>query len=135
MHETPATAMSAGVVGHFLPQAQRSHVGPHVFDVVETLGLQSSLTDLDPPERKLSVSRPDRILLLMIDDYRVDRSVFAFVIAHRCPLPPPKVSPAATTLEHGGRQPYHVRLSAEVSPISADCVLNRCCGLCHDAYR
>src|SRR6476469_6101004 len=71
---------------HLLAQAEWPHVGPHFFDVSETLGFWSNLSGIAPTERVLFVLGPDGVLLLMIDHDFVDSFVLIFVVErHRFP--------------------------------------------------
>ena len=63
-------------------QAGRPHVGPHFIDIFEAFGLAALLAGRSPPLRDLLAARPDRILLLGVDDHQVDFSVFFFVGWH-----------------------------------------------------
>jgi len=64
---------------HFLPQAERSHIGPDVLDIRQACGLEALLAYLLPAERRLPISRPYGVLLFVIDHNLVDSSVFCIV--------------------------------------------------------
>ena len=70
---------AGGPVLHVLAQAERPHISPDFLDVVETLGFQAAFAGIEPAQRVFSLLGPDRILLFVIDDDFVDRSVFFFV--------------------------------------------------------
>src|SRR5262249_1160480 len=59
-----------------VPEAPRPHVGPHVCDVLQALGLRAGLADEAPPVRQLAIRKPERILILVIDDHGVHAAVF-----------------------------------------------------------
>src|SRR5262245_55730746 len=74
------TSLAVGVArSHPLPQAEGTHVGPDLLDVVEALVLRAGLAHVAPPCRDLAVRRPDRVLLLVIDDDAVDGVVLLFL--------------------------------------------------------
>jgi len=64
---------------HFLPQAERAHVSPHLFDVRQAFGFGPALARVLPAERIFFIGRPDRVLLLMIRDDLIDGGVFFLV--------------------------------------------------------
>ena len=64
---------------HFFAQTQWPHVGPDRFDMGQTLLFGAGFSRVFPSGRILAVSRPDRILFLVIYDDLVDRFVVLFV--------------------------------------------------------
>jgi hypothetical protein len=56
---------------HVQAQAQRAHIGPHFFDVVEALFLHPGLACVVPAERILAIGKPDGILLFVVHNYFV----------------------------------------------------------------
>src|SRR5271166_2873692 len=51
---------------HLLPQAERTHIRPHFFDVSQALFLGAALACVVPAQGVFPVRRPDRILLFVI---------------------------------------------------------------------
>src|SRR4026208_1394753 len=72
----------AGCFVHLFSEAEWAHIGPDLLDVSETFGLGATLSLIVPARCVLSVCRPDRILIFMIDDNSVDCFVFLFVSIH-----------------------------------------------------
>src|SRR5262249_14416789 len=48
-------------------QAAGPHVGPDTLDVIEALLLRTALAGVVPSRRVLTIRRPDRVLLLVVD--------------------------------------------------------------------
>src|SRR3990170_1176094 len=67
---------------HLPPQTQRPHIGPHLFDVRQTFRFGTALFHFSPALRGFSICRPYGVLLLVIDDYFVDRIVFSVFSIH-----------------------------------------------------
>src|SRR5690348_11773959 len=65
---------------HLLSEAERAHIGPDFFDVIEAFLLGAGLTDRAPAEWDFAALRPYRILLFVVDDDRVNSRVFAIRI-------------------------------------------------------
>src|ERR1041385_4727869 len=63
---------------HLAAQAQRSHVSPDFFDVLETLSLRAGLAGVTPTNGIVPIRGPDRILFFLIDDCLVGSRVFSF---------------------------------------------------------
>ena len=57
---------------HLFPEAERAHVRPDLLDVGETLLLQALLARVLPASGQVPVSKPYRVLLLVIDNDFVD---------------------------------------------------------------
>src|SRR5262245_52959080 len=72
----------AGGALHFLAQAQRPHVRPHLLDVGEAFGLGARLARVAPARRVLAVRGPDRVLLLVVDHDLVHGLVVVFFARH-----------------------------------------------------
>src|SRR5438128_6217799 len=68
---------------HLLSQAERPHVGPDFFDIGQAFRLRSALAHVVPAQRVFTIRGPDRVLLLVINYYLINRSVFALVLNHR----------------------------------------------------
>jgi len=71
-----------GCFRHFLSKAERPHIGPHLFDVRQTFRFGAALSRLSPTPRGFSIGRPYGVLLLVIDDYFVDRIVLSIFSIH-----------------------------------------------------
>jgi hypothetical protein len=71
---------------HFLAKAERSHVGPHFFDVGEAFFLGATLPRVPPAQSVCAIGGPDRVLFLMVDNCFVKRQVFLFFSVHLAPL-------------------------------------------------
>src|ERR1043166_7849181 len=67
---------------HFLAEAERSHVGPYLLDVSEALLFRTSLARVIPAKGVFAVGRPDRILLLVVQNDFIDSGIFSFICAH-----------------------------------------------------
>src|SRR5262245_1224437 len=72
----------ARVLLHLFSQTQRSHIGPHFFDVCQAFRFQSTLANVLPTERILSVRRPDGVLLFVIHHHFIDGGVLLLVSVH-----------------------------------------------------
>ena len=70
---------------HLLPQAERSHVCPHLLDVAETFRLGSTFAGIPPAKRVVLVCRPYGVLLFIIEDYFINGIVF--FLFHICYSP------------------------------------------------
>ena len=64
---------------HLDAEAQRTHVGPDLFDEREDFVLRAGLAGIAPAGRIRLVRRPDRVLLFVVDDGLVDGLVFCLV--------------------------------------------------------
>src|SRR5437879_1158603 len=71
--------LDRSVFCHGPPQAQRTHVGPHALDMVETLLLEAGNADRVPAVWWRPFRRPDRVLLLIVDDHGVGCGVLIFI--------------------------------------------------------
>src|SRR5579871_6335239 len=69
-------------------QAERPHVGPHLFDVGQALLFGAAHARVAPAQGILPRSRPDGVLLLVIDHDLIDRRIFLLVRVHRLSLSP-----------------------------------------------
>src|SRR5215470_6609354 len=72
---------------HSHSDAERPHVGPHLFNVGEALSFSSALADVFPTRRVFPLRRPNRILFFVIHHYSVDGRLFFFP-RHERALPP-----------------------------------------------
>jgi len=70
--------------GRFHPSAQteRPHVGPYLFNVLKALRPAALLSHRTPTGRYLFVQRPDRVLLLGIDNNEIGSRVVLIVGWH-----------------------------------------------------
>jgi hypothetical protein len=66
---------------HLVPQTERSHICPHLFDVIQALLLRPLLTHIPPIRRVLSVRGPNRVLFLVVNDNLVYELVL-LALAH-----------------------------------------------------
>src|SRR5437588_2675984 len=73
-----------GPFHHLFAQAQRAHIGPDFLDIGQAVALEPLLAYFSPAQRKLAVSKPDRVLVLVIDNHRIDPLVFFFISWHGC---------------------------------------------------
>jgi hypothetical protein len=67
---------------HFLSQAQRTHVRPHLADVFQTFGFGARLPCISPSKRQISMGWPDRVLFFMIHHCFIDSLILIFVHFH-----------------------------------------------------
>lgn len=67
---------------HLLPQTERPHVGPHLFDMRQTFCHGPAFACIGPAKRIFLVCRPDRVLLFMIQNDFVDSIVLRVVGVH-----------------------------------------------------
>lgn len=56
---------------HLLPKAPRSHVGPHLVDVLKALVFRPLESGLPPAVRNRSGTRPDRVLLFIVGNHEI----------------------------------------------------------------
>src|SRR5262245_10433509 len=63
---------------HALPERARSHVGPMLGDVLEALRLRTDVSGVSPAERVAAIGRPDRVLILVVDDHLVFGDLVGF---------------------------------------------------------
>ena len=54
------------ILVHLTSQAERSHIGPDLLDIVETVGFRPRDVQVSPTFRTLSVNRPDGVLFLVV---------------------------------------------------------------------
>src|ERR1035437_3055829 len=66
------------VVAHPATQRRRPHVGPGFVDICQTLVLISGEAVAAPAGRQLALGRPDRVLLLVVDDDDVHPGLLRF---------------------------------------------------------
>lgn len=87
-HEDPYAVVNSTLPSllHLLSQAKRSHISPHFIYIGQTVRFQSRLTYIVPAQRYFPVSRPDRVLLFVVNHYFVNCRIFTFVLSH-LPLP------------------------------------------------
>src|SRR5437879_1099158 len=52
---------------HFFAQAERAHIYPGLFDIGQALILGAFFANLAPTQWRLTINKPDRILLFMIN--------------------------------------------------------------------
>ena len=67
---------------HVLSNAERAHVGPYFLDVGEAFFPGTAFACIIPAAWIFSLNGPEGVLLFVVDDYLVDRVVFAFVPTH-----------------------------------------------------
>src|SRR6185369_787482 len=68
-----------------LAQAQRSHVSPDLFDVLQTFGLHTGFTGVKPTECILAIGRPNRVLLFVVEHNFIDCLIFCVISVHLFP--------------------------------------------------
>src|SRR5256885_3788737 len=81
-------------LGHAPAQARRPHVGPDLLHVRQTLLARAGRPFVAPTGRVLPVGRPDRVLLLVVQDHLVRRRRLC-VLGH---LAPPLAVPSSRAL-------------------------------------
>jgi hypothetical protein len=69
-------------LGHSLAQAQGSHVGPCLFNVLQTFGFGAARPDCAPPVGNFLVVWPNGILFFVIHDDAINRFVGLTPIRH-----------------------------------------------------
>src|SRR5271154_4103014 len=69
---------------HSLSQAERPHIGPHVFDVCQALRFYPSLSGIPPAPSILPMRWPNRVLLFMIY-YHLIYSTVLVILWHLLP--------------------------------------------------
>src|ERR1039458_9425603 len=67
---------------HIPSQTERSHVGPHFFNISQAFGLGTGLSCSRPARRKSSLGGPDRVLVFLIYNDSVCCRVFPVVTIH-----------------------------------------------------
>src|SRR5947209_11371072 len=67
---------------HLFAQAERSHIGPDFLDIGQAFALGSLFASFSPAQGRLPVSKPDRILFLVVDDHLIGPLVFFFISWH-----------------------------------------------------
>src|SRR6267154_6907223 len=68
------------MIGHTLTQAERSHVGPDIFDMLQALRPGAPPADRSPTGGNTPVFTPDRILFFVVDDDEIH--LFARLVLH-----------------------------------------------------
>src|SRR6185295_12253188 len=63
---------------HLLAETERTHVGPHLLDVIQAFLFRPALAGGRPAGRSLLARRPDRVLLFVIHDDLVGHAVVVF---------------------------------------------------------
>src|SRR3989440_12360874 len=71
-----------GPFRHLFAEAERSHIGPDFLDIGQAFALGSLFAYFSPAQRRLAVSKPDRVLFLVVDDHLIDPLVFFFISWH-----------------------------------------------------
>src|SRR5581483_10282144 len=61
---------------HSLAQAQRPHICPYLFYVLQTFGLCAHFSCITPSQSVFPIGWPNRILFFVIEDYLINRCVF-----------------------------------------------------------
>src|SRR5712671_1815621 len=77
----PALALPESLC-HLFAQAERSHIGPDFLDVGQTFALGSLFAYFPPAQWRGPVSKPDRILFLVVDDHLINSLVLFFISWH-----------------------------------------------------
>jgi len=67
---------------HLLAKAERSHVGPDLFNVCQALWFGTRFTCITPSKRILAVNGPDGVLFLVIYNDFVYCGVFLLISVH-----------------------------------------------------